>query len=320
MSTLDNLTFIIRIAVTVLIALAGGICAAVYFSSKNKKNNPGQTETKKKTIDPNVAKDKIASFLPFDSIEDDMIVMDKGDKYVMLVEAEGINYHLMSDAEKDSVEAGFIQLLNSIRFPIQIYVQTTAVNLESSLDQYRDRLKAMEENLVNRAKNLQDLIKKGETPREELDLYQLEVRGLQNVYEYTSDLITNIESVTLNRWILKKHYYIAVPYNVVEMGIINKFSPQEMHEMARRELETRTQSVIQGLLSAGVEGKIVETDDLTQVIYSILNRDDANIYNYKKAKESEFDALFTTTPKAHADSLNNENKSVVNSDLFKFDY
>ena len=320
MTTIDNITFIIQIVLVVFLALIGAVGAGIYFSSKNKNNNPGTTETKKKTIDPNVAKDKIASFLPYDSIEDDMIVMDKGDKYVMLVEAEGINYHLMSDAEKNSVEAGFIQLLNSIRFPIQIYVQTTAVNLDGSVDQYKDRLKAMESNLINRAKRLQDLIKQGTTPRSELDLYQLEVKGLRNVYEYTSDLISNIESVTLNRWILKKHYYIAVPYNVSEMGIINKFSPQEIHEMARTELETRAQSVIQGLLSAGVEGKIVETDDLIQVMYSILNRDDANIYNFKKAKESEFDSLFSTTLKAHEESLKNENKTTLNSDLFKFEY
>ena len=61
-------------------------------------------------------------------------MMDMGDKFVMLVAANGVNYHLMSDVEKESVEGGFIQILNSLRFPIQIYVQTTSVNLDKSLD------------------------------------------------------------------------------------------------------------------------------------------------------------------------------------------
>lgn len=319
MTSVENLLFIIKIALGIVVVVAACVGAVIYISSKKKTPEQNSSEKKKKVVDPNVAKDNLKNFLPFEKIEDDMIVLEQGEKFVMLVEADGINFHLMSDVEKNAIEGGFIQLLNSLRFPVQIYVQTTAVNLEGSLEQYKDRLKAMEENLVNRARRLQSLIKQGNTPRDELDMLQMEVRGLQNVYEYTQDLITNIESVTLNRWILKKHYYVAVSYHISEMGVINRFSEQEMHEMARRELETRAQSIIQGLASSGVEGHIVETDDLMQVVYSALNRDDANVYNFKKAKEAEFDALFTTTEKAHEEAIRN-NGSILNSELFDFKY
>jgi len=318
MTLVENIIFVAQIVLFVLI-VAIGCVFVVYQVNKNKKPAQADDNKKKKVVDPNLVKDNIKNFLPYEKIEDDMIISDMGERFVMLVEAEGINYHLMSEAEKNSIEGGFIQFLNSIRFPIQMYVQTTAVNLDSSLEHYKERLKAMEDNLISRARNLQALIKQGNTPREELDMLQLEVRGLQNVYTYTQDLIANVENVTLNRWILKKHYYIAVSYHISEMGVINKFTPEEMHDFARSELDTRAQSVIQGLASSGVSGKIVETEDLMQVMYSALNRDDANVYNFKKAKEAEFDALFSTTRKAYEESKKSEG-SIVNRDLFDFNY
>ncbi len=51
--------------------------------------------------------------MQFDKIEDNMIVQDKGPKYLMVIECEGINYDLMSQMEKTAVEAGFVQFLNT---------------------------------------------------------------------------------------------------------------------------------------------------------------------------------------------------------------
>ena len=135
----------------------------------------GRTNVGKSTLLNALAKEKIASFLPFDSIEENMIMMDMGDKFVMLVGANGVNYYLMSDIEKESVEGGFIQILNSLRFPIQIYVQTTSVNLDKSLELYKDRRKAMEENLIRRAQDLQFMIREGDYDEDELDEKRFEI-------------------------------------------------------------------------------------------------------------------------------------------------
>ena len=89
-----------------------------------------------KKVDPNIAKEKIASFLPFDSLEDNMIMMDKGDKFVMLVAANGVNYYLMSDAEKESV----VRALEAIVAPISLYEPVYSDNGDSIfvIDQLSD--------------------------------------------------------------------------------------------------------------------------------------------------------------------------------------
>ena len=75
-----------------------------------------------------------------EKIEDNMIVQNNGTRYLMAVECEGINYDLMSEMEKVSVEQGFIQFLNTLRHPIQIYTQTRTVDIEESIQNYKNKL------------------------------------------------------------------------------------------------------------------------------------------------------------------------------------
>ena len=65
-------------------------------------------------------------------------------KYLMVVECQGVNYDLMSGVEKTGVEEGFLQFLNTLRYPIQLYIQTRSTNLEKSIEKYKDRLKEVE--------------------------------------------------------------------------------------------------------------------------------------------------------------------------------
>ena len=54
----------------------------------------------------------------------------------------------MSQMEKVGVEKGFIQFLNTLRNPIQIYVQTRTVNLVKSINNYNKRLKNIKDNFT----------------------------------------------------------------------------------------------------------------------------------------------------------------------------
>jgi hypothetical protein len=89
---------------------------------------------------------------------------------------------------------------------------------------YKDRRNAMEENLIRRAQDLQFMIREGEHKEYELDEKRFEIEKFKNVYDYTQDLINNTENMTLNQWIIKKNYYIVIPYYLSESGMINRFT------------------------------------------------------------------------------------------------
>ena len=128
------------IAIILVIAICGLV--AVYFLIKyknNKKKNDKQNEMIEEnasTNAPTYSPKSIFNFMEFEKIEDNMIIQKKG-KYLMVIECQGVNYDLMSEMERTSVEQGFIQFLNTLRTEIQIYVQTRTVNLEESILTYK---------------------------------------------------------------------------------------------------------------------------------------------------------------------------------------
>ena len=112
-------------------------------SNKTNSNTGVKKTDTKATITYN--KKSIFDFMEFDSITDNMIVQKDGRRYLMVVECQGVNYDLMSQMEKVSVEEGFQQFLNTLRHPIQIYIQTRTVNLESSVNTYKAKVKEIQE-------------------------------------------------------------------------------------------------------------------------------------------------------------------------------
>ena len=46
----------------------------------------------------------------------------------------------MSEQEKVAVEEGFVQFLNTLRFPVQLYVQSRTLNLRDIIATYKERV------------------------------------------------------------------------------------------------------------------------------------------------------------------------------------
>ena len=161
---------------------------------------------------------------------------------------------LMSGLEKNSVEQGFIQFLNTLRYPIQIYVQTRTVNLESGIIKYKERVNEIKDKLIR--KQIEYTRKEGMGySKEELNKAKLEVVREQNLYEYGVDVIENTERMSLNKSILRRHYYVIISYTPEDMNSSN-FGKDEIRNMAFSDLYTKAQSIISALGVCGVNGKI----------------------------------------------------------------
>ena len=127
--------FVILVTIFVVLKTREKIKEKDNIKSKSNKKN---TTTKTSTASYN--KQSVINFMEFEKIEDNMIIQKKGKKYLMVVECQGVNYDLMSKMEKISVEEGFQQFLNTLRHPIQIYIQTRTISLESSLATYKEKI------------------------------------------------------------------------------------------------------------------------------------------------------------------------------------
>ena len=301
--SLNSLSSILMIVIIVIVILLA-ILALIYFRSKNAKPKKEKNISVDDGTEAGVAKEKkaktfavesVMDFMEFDKVEDNMIVAKNGAKYIMVVECQGINYDLMSEIEKNAVEEGFVQFLNTIRYPIQIYVQTRTINLENSIQTYKDRVKQIEDNFQRQEQRYREMRSSGRYTKEQLDSAYYELTKQRNLTEYGKDIIFSTERMSLNKNVLNQKYYIIVPYYPEELGQ-NDFDKQEIQNLAFSELYTRAQSVIRTLAACDVNGKILTSNELVDLLYVAYNRDEQEVYGLDKALRAGYDELYSTAP------------------------
>lgn len=239
-------------------------------------------------------KKSIYSFMKFDKIEDNMIISHNGKKYIMVVECQGINYDLMSAVEKASTEQGFLQFLNTLRYPIQIYVQTRTVNLGNSILTYKEKLKQIETRLARRQMDYNSKANSGQYTNEELQKERMAVIRDRNLYEYGKDIIMNTERMSLNKNILRKHYYIIIATTPEEANNPN-FGKEELKDIAFNELYTKCQTAIGALSVCDVHGKILDSVELAELLYVAYNREESEVYGMERALNARYDELYSTS-------------------------
>ena len=274
----------------------------IVLKAKEKKTfdrNDENIESDKKSTEKHttqaLGKKSIFDFMEFDKIEDNMIIQRNGRKYIMAVECQGVNYDLMSGVEKTGVEEGFVQFLNTLRFPIQIYVQTRTVNLESSLDAYKKRVSQIEANLYKMNQQYEEMVDSERYTKEQLNKAFYEITKQRNLYEYGKDIIYDTEKMSLNKNILNKKYFIIISYSPNEIGE-NEYDKSEIQSMAFSELYTRAQSLMRTISACGVNGKILNSVELAELLYVAYNRDESETFDLKKAAKADYDSLYSTAP------------------------
>lgn len=297
MDSIKLLTIILTIVLIIMVILLI-VLGIVYMSSKMKKKE----EEDKKNIQAGKNKVKkykeyktesIMNFMEFDTVVDNMISQKDGMRYIMVVECQGINYDLMSEVEKNSVEEGFVQFLNTLRHPVQIYTQTRTINLDSSIQTYKEKVKELQYTLEKQEMQYNQMVRSESYSEEQLNRALFELTKQRNLYEYGKDIIYNTEKMSLNKNVLNKKYYVVIPYFIEELGE-NKFDKQEQRNMAFSELYTRAQSVVRTLGVCGISGRVMSSNELVELLYMAYNRDEAEVYDLDKALRAGYDELYST--------------------------
>lgn len=325
-SQITNLLQSLLIIMGVVLAVLIIVLIIVLIKRMRKDNGAKQKKdaaTKKKDKNSETMQynqQSVFDFMEFDKIEDNMIIQKEGFKYLMVIECQGINYDLMSGLEKVSVEQGFIQFLNTLRQSIQIYTQTRTVNLGGSLNNYKEKVEDIKRKLEQMNARYDEILNSREhiNPTE-IQRLQYEIIKQRNLYDYGVDIVKTTEKMSLNKNILRKYYYIVVPYYAEDI-ISGKYDKEEIKGLAFSELYTNCQSMIQSLGACSVHGRILNSRELAELLYVAYNRDESESYELEKAIRAGYNELYTTSPdvldkkmKELDDVINERAKVLANS-------
>ena len=265
-------------------------------ASKGKKTET--TSAYKKNADANVNKDDIFNFMEFDKIQDNMIIQQKGEKYTAVIKCKGINYNLMSEVEQLSVEEGFMTFLNTLKFPIQLYVQAQTVNLKSNIQEYKENMKGIHEEFDETNMEYNTLLNSLESTDEEIQDAEDKKNSILNVLEYGQDIVRYVERLAVNKSMLQRSFYVLVSYYKSELTNASNFNKEELLDICYSELFTRVQSIMSGLSMCSVTAEILKSNDIAELLYSAYNRDDKNNMSVQQALEAGFYRLYSTSEDA----------------------
>lgn len=293
-SSVDTL---IVVLIAILGCALGAILVLMLLTSKGNSTRleeNSQKELSKTNPKATFNKRDVMQFMEFDKIEDDMIIQENGNKFVMVLRCQGINYDLMSETEMLAVEEGFSNFLNTLKYPIQLYVQARSLNLEESIKTYKDRLGMLNEDYSKAEASAYNMKRANKLTLKEKEALDFEVKKKKILLEYGADIVNYVEKMSLNKNILQRKYYVVVSYYASELGLATNFTKEEAHDLAYSELYTRCRSIAGALTPCGVESQIMKSDELAEMLYIAYNKDDADVFNIKKAIDNGFYRLYST--------------------------
>ena len=181
----------------------------------------------------------------FTEIEDiiDNLVLLSGGSACLILEVVATNFALQSIEEQQVKILAYASLLNSLSFSIQIVILSRKLDISSYI------------------KLLEDQAAKAENPNlaSQITMYK----------DFVAQLVKE-------KSVLDKKFYLAISFSFLEKGaggILNTNNKQAMIMDAKNLLMSKTQSVTQELMRAGVKSKILERNELIRLFYEIYNSD-----------------------------------------------
>ena len=201
-------------------------------------------------------------------IRDGIVIMQDG-SYRAILACQSINFDLMSPEEREAVEFSYQGFLNSLYFPIQVFVRSQKVDLRPYIEKL-DKIRAEHDNMLL-SLLMEDYIQ-----------YMSAVAAQTNIMDKKFYLIIPFfKEVDAQKAVeASKGFFSSIFGKKSEKVVINEADL----ENAKTELKNRIQAAMAGLQQCGVNSVPLDTQELIELYYDAYNPDTATrqqINNFK---------------------------------------
>jgi len=192
-------------------------------------------------------------------IEDNLVLLKQGGA-VLVLQANAVNFDLLSEREQDAMIAAYSALLNSLSFSLQIVIRSRKMDISAYLA----------------AINQQAQTQPNPYLREKILAYG----------EFVSSLVQKGE-------VLDKRFYLVIPYYELILGGTSLLDPLRrllgmkpkprvvskagLLQRARIDLEPKRDHLIKQLNRLGIKARQLTTSELIELFYEIYNPEAARI-------------------------------------------
>jgi hypothetical protein len=180
-------------------------------------------------------------FTEIRSLVDDIVILKDGSA-AMVIETSAINFSLLSEEEQDSLIYAFGSLVNSLSFAIQISIFSTKMNISDYLEYLNNKLKSQMNQVIN---------------------------------GWLVKYIEFIKTIVTKNTVLKKRFYIVIPFSALEMGVKgavgSSYTPEYVAQRAKTALYPKRDHVLRLLARVGLRTQVLTKAELVNFFYNLYN-------------------------------------------------
>lgn len=188
-------------------------------------------------------------FVPIERVRDGIVVLKNGELRAILI-TSSLNLALKSEDEQQAILLQFQNLLNSLDFSIEFFIQSRRLNIKPYMNLLQARSTEVKEDLLK-----------------------------IQIHEYMGFITKFAEESN----IMTKHFFIVIPYlpqsmrgaknsTLLSFGLSD--ATQDDHiafDAARIQLEQRVATVMQGLTRFGLRAQKLGTEEVVELFYKLFN-------------------------------------------------
>lgn len=181
----------------------------------------------------------------------DDIVYFKNKTACAVLEISSVNFFLLSAEEQNARVYGYMSLINSLSFSIQIVIISKRVDMQGYLNGLDQRLSTMQNPRL----------------KEHLAMYR-----------------QFIEELVKNEGLLDKKIYIVIPYSYLEGGAVGAAKNQKKQvsasyfsQQAKNAIDSKRAMIITQVERMGLSARPLSHEELIKLYYETLNNDTINL-------------------------------------------
>ncbi len=192
-------------------------------------------------------------FIEIQDIAENIVLLSFGNA-CMVIEVQATNFSLLSKEEQDIRVFSYSALLNSLSFPIQIFIRSKKIDISSYIGLLNEEAKKSQNQLL----------------KNHIVLYR--------------DFVQELVKVNT---VLDKKFYIAIPYSSLEGGFGLKGS--KFFVSAKEKLSSKAESLHAQLKRMNLASRTLGKEELIKLFHEIYNGDFENVN--ENVHSSEFLAV-----------------------------
>lgn len=182
-------------------------------------------------------------FIEVSDIVDDVVFFKNGDA-CSVIETSSVNFFLLSQDEQNARIYGYMGLINSLSFPIQILIVSRKIDMSSYISMLGERIQQVS------------------SPR---------------VQEHLTQYRSFIQELVSGGELLDKSLYVVVPFSRLELGpSAAKGGGSKKASYVKRvqeALSTKKSSVVEQIVRMGLSARVLPREELIKLYYELYNHE-----------------------------------------------